>query len=326
MKHYTFIDYATQGYLLLIALMVLGLHGTAVPGWPWYIAAHLGLIVLLHGLITIQALRPANRVLDFLRHYYPILLYAGLYRESGDLNQMIFSGYLDAHFLRFEQQLFGWQPGLELMERFPARWVAELLYASYFSYYLMIAGVGLVLFARNRRAFFHYISVVTFVFYCCYFTYVITPVVGPRILCRGIVEHPPLEAAGLLGAPGTPPTVQAAFFYRVLLFIYDHFETPGAAFPSSHVAIALVTLYFSFLYLRPIRWVHLVVVVLLCVATVYGRYHYVVDVLAGALTAAVLIPAGNWLFRRFGGDAAAVLIPQHEDSGRGRKRGTGTSG
>jgi membrane-associated phospholipid phosphatase len=316
MRPYTFIDYATQAYLLLIALLILLLHGSAVPGWPWYILVHLTVVGLLHGLLTVQARWPANRWLDFLRHYYPILLYAGLYRESGDLNQMIFSGYLDAHFLRFEQWLFGWQPGLELMERFPARAVAEVLYASYFSYYLMIAGVGLVLFLRQRRAFFHYICVVSFVFYCCYLTYVVTPVVGPRILCRGIVEHPPLEVLNLSGPPGTPATVQASFFYQLMLYIYDHCETPGAAFPSSHVAIALVTVYFSFLYLRPIRWLHLAVALLLCVATVYGRYHYVVDVVAGALTAAILIPTGNWLFRRYGGEGEVTVGRADKAAGR----------
>ena len=32
------------------------------------------------------------------------------------------------------------------------------------------------------------------------------------------------------------------------------FEAPGAGFPSSHVAVALCTVYFSFRYLRPIRY------------------------------------------------------------------------
>jgi membrane-associated phospholipid phosphatase len=45
--------------------------------------------------------------------------------------------------------------------------------------------------------------------------------------------------------------------------------------------------------------VHLTVAVLLCISTVYCRYHYVVDVLAGALTAALLIPLGNRLFFKF---------------------------
>jgi membrane-associated phospholipid phosphatase len=302
-SNYTFVDYATQGYILLVALIILALHGTSVPDWKLRIATHLGAIVLVHLLIAAQARLPTNRALDFLRHFYPILLYTWLYGESGELNQMVFHGYLDAHFLRFEQWLFGWQPGIELMDRLPVRVVAEVLYASYFSYYLMIIGVGLALLLRDRRQFAHYISVVSLIFYACYLTYVFVPVVGPRILCDNIVPNPPLDAIGLTAPPTVPAAVAAAFFYRLMALIYDHFETPGAAFPSSHVAVAIVTVYFSFLYLRRIRWFHLTVAALLCVATVYGRYHYVADIVAGVTTAAVLIPAANWLHRRFGGAA-----------------------
>jgi membrane-associated phospholipid phosphatase len=45
--------------------------------------------------------------------------------------------------------------------------------------------------------------------------------------------------------------------------------------------------------------VHLTVFVLLCLATVYGRYHYVVDVVAGGLIAGLLVPLGNRLFFKF---------------------------
>jgi membrane-associated phospholipid phosphatase len=65
------------------------------------------------------------------------------------------------------------------------------------------------------------------------------------------------------------------------------------------VAIALGTLYFSYKYLPRIRHVHTVMTVLLCLSTVYCRYHYAVDVLAGIATAAVLLPLGNWLYWRF---------------------------
>ena len=88
-------------------------------------------------------------------------------------------------------------------------------------------------------------------------------------------------------------------FFKLMHWLYDVFEPPGAAFPSSHVVVALCTLYFSFRYLRRIRFIHLAVVVLLCLATVYCRYHYVVDVLAGAITAAVLVPTGNWLYFKY---------------------------
>lgn len=298
-RHYALIDYATQGYIALVGLIIGFAHSPRVPFWPLLLTAHGAGLVLIHWMIQCHSRRPANRLLDFLRHYYPILLYAGFYCETGLLNQMLPTGYLDPHFLRLEKWLFGWQPGLELMERFPSRLLSEVLYASYFSYYLMIGGVGLALLLRDRRQFAHYISVVSLVFYVCYLIYIFTPVAGPRILCPGIVgvQLPPDVMPTT--TPVTPESVGAGVFFRIMAWIYEHFETPGAAFPSSHVAIALCTVYFSFLYLRPIRWAHLAVALLLCLSTVYCRYHYVVDVVAGALTAALLIPLGNWLFFKF---------------------------
>ena len=71
-------------------------------------------------------------------------------------------------------------------------------------------------------------------------------------------------------------------------------------------------------YRLRIRHVHLVVVLLLCFSTIYCRYHYVIDVLAGLLIVAVLLPLGNWLFNRYhepqaaqgGGAAAAEESPR----------------
>ena len=299
-QHYNFIDYATQGYIALVGLIVLFANSPRVPLWPAMLLAHGAGLILIHFIIQLHARRPASPLLDFFRHYYPILCYTGFYHETGLLNQMLYTGYLDPHFLRLERWLFGWQPGLEFMERCPYRLVSEVLYAAYFSYYVMIGGVGLALLLRDRRQFAHFISVVSFVFYVCYLTYIFTPVVGPRILCRGIVNSP-LPADVVLATPvTTPESVEAAVFFQIMVWIYDTFETPGAAFPSSHVAVALCTVYFSFLYLRSIRWVHLAVALLLCVSTVYGRYHYVVDVVAGGLAAALLIPLANRLYFKFG--------------------------
>ena len=90
-----------------------------------------------------------------------------------------------------------------------------------------------------------------------------------------------------------------------MAFIYRVFEAPGAALPSSHVAIAITTVFFSFKYLRPIRYIHLVVATLLCLSTIYCRYHYVIDVLLGVATAALLVPLANWLYWKTAGVAQA---------------------
>ena len=298
-KHYNFTDYATQAYMALVALIVLVCHGGRLASWPWLLLAHGVGLLLVHVLIGLSVRYPTNRLLDFCRQLYPIPLYVGFYSEAGFLNQIFRSGYWDPHFMKAEHWIFGMQPGLELMLRFPSRWVAEVLYATYFSYYLTIVGMGLALLLRNRREFAHFIAVVSLVFYVCYTIYIFTPVIGPRIvdlrLADAVLPRESMPETNL----DPPATVQSAIFYKVMNWIYDHFETPGAAFPSSHVAVALCTLYFSFIYLRPVRWIHLIVVVVLCVSTVYGRYHYVMDVVAGILAAAMLIPLANRLYFKF---------------------------
>jgi membrane-associated phospholipid phosphatase len=298
-RHYTFVDFATQGYLATVGVLILLLHGTTVSHWPWLLLAHTRSIAFVHLLILGHARWPSNRVLDLLRHFYPVLLYTAFYRETGELNQITTSGYLDPFFVRLEERIFDTQPSLTFAQSLPFRAIGEILYASYFSYYLMIGGVGLVLLVRDRRQFLHYVSVVSFVFYVCYLIYIFTPVMGPRAFERPIDGYELPARFRPVGSMEIPAAIQAGIFFRLMGWIYATFEAPGAAFPSSHVAVALTTVYFSFRYLRPIRFYHLGVALLLCLSTVYGRYHYVVDVIAGVVTALVLVPLGDWLYFRF---------------------------
>jgi membrane-associated phospholipid phosphatase len=113
-----------------------------------------------------------------------------------------------------------------------------------------------------------------------------------------------------------PESVQAGVFFRIMKWMYRVFEAPGAALPSSHVAVALCTVYFSFRYLRPIRYAHLAVACLLCLSTIYCRYHYVVDVLAGLLAAAILVPLGNWLYFKFRKPELEGRAAMTHDAGR----------
>jgi membrane-associated phospholipid phosphatase len=212
---------------------------------------------------------------------------------------MFVTHYLDAFTIRADQALFGGQPGATLMPRFPWLALSELFYAAYFSYYIMIGGVGFVLLLRNRAHFLHYVSVVSFVFYICYLTFIFLPIIGPQVLAHEIpAYHLPADLEHLAVDNYYPDSVRSGVFFNIMEWIYRVFESPGSAFPSSHVAIAVCTLYFSFRYLRPIRYIHLLAVVLLCISTVYCHYHYGVDVLGGLLTAAILIPLANYLYRK----------------------------
>jgi membrane-associated phospholipid phosphatase len=246
---------------------------------------------------TQYAIRPWPPLLDFFRHFYPVVLFAWFFAETGWLNRMFFTEYLDPTVIRWEQALFGCQPSLLFMEKLPYLAVSEIFYAAYFSYYLMIGGVGLALYLRNRQQFFHYVSVVSFLFYVCYTIFIVLPIIGPPLFFREIHNLPP-DLQNLGAAHPYPKAIQSGVFFNVIAWLYRVFEAPGAGLPSSHVAVALCTVCFSFRYLRPIRYLHLTVAILLCLSTVYCRYHYVLDVLTGIATAAIVIPLGNWLYQK----------------------------
>ena len=302
MKHYTFVDYTTQGYAALVGFLVLFFHNETVPHWPSLLVIHAANLALVHWLILVHSRRLQMRGLDFVRHFYPVLLYAWFFYETGLLNRMFFGNYLDPVTIRWDQALFGCQPSVLFMQRLPYLAVSELFYASYFSYYLMIAGVGVALFLRNREQFFHYVSVISFVFYLCYLVYIFLPIAGPCVFFHQVPGYAlPPELQQLGSTDVYPAKVKAGIFFRLMALLYRWFDSPGAAFPSSHVAIACCTVYFSFRYLRRIRFFHLGVAILLCLSTIYCRYHYAVDVLGGLASAVVLLPLGNRLYAKFGG-------------------------
>jgi membrane-associated phospholipid phosphatase len=299
-KRYAFVDYATQGYCVLVGLLILIFHNDCVLHWRALVGAHVAGLLLIHGLIQWHGRVKPWPALDLLRHFYPVLLYTVFFCETGAINRMFFSDFLDPILIRWDEAIFGFQPSVVFMDKLPYLAVSEIFYLSYFSYYIMIVGVGLTLFIRNRQQFLHYVSIVSFLFYVCYFIYIILPVIGSRAFFHQVEGYAlPPESQLYASTDAYPESVKAGIFFRLMLFIYRVFEAPGAAFPSSHVAVALCTLYFSFKYLRPIRYVHLFFAVLLCLSTIYCRYHYAVDVAAGSITAALVVPLGNWLYRRF---------------------------
>ncbi|HAB16501.1 MAG TPA: phosphatase PAP2 family protein [Verrucomicrobiota bacterium] len=309
MSSYRFVDWITQIFLGVVALLAMVWHRTESPEWLYLVGAHVGTMLVIHTLVRADVRVGSARVIRLLREVYPILLYTFFFRETELINALSGWARLDPNFIEFEQRLFGFQPSVESMAAAPSVWLSELFFASYFSYYLMVAGLGGWLLWRNPPAFRHFVAVVSFVFYVCYLTYMFVPVVGPRLMFRDTPERALYSTLHEGALPPDPPeSVQQGPFFGIMKLIYRNFEANSAAFPSSHVAVALTTLWFSWRYVRPIRWLHAGVAALLCLSTVYCRYHYAVDVPAGILTALILVPIGNWLFRRVDGADAVQCI------------------
>ena len=294
-RRYRFVDYSTQAYLAIVALIALFFHDDSFPQWWMLVLAHAGAMVAIHFIVIAHAARPNNPILTFVRTSYALFLVIYLYQETGWVNTFLTGMYHDQFFIDLEQAVFGYQPVVKFMEALPYRPVAEVLYFVYFSYYGLVGFTGFTLYAVDRKMCFRYVSVVSLVFFVCYLAFMITPVLGPKAIL--IPEY--AEAVGIdYHVPPVPAGVDAAFFYHFMSTIHRNAQVIGAAFPSSHVAVALSVLYFCWLSFRRGRYVILTLVTLLAVSTVYCRYHYAVDVFGGIIFAAAVIPIGEWLYRR----------------------------
>lgn len=271
-------DVAFFAYLSVVGVLIL-VFRSHLPLWPYYLMAQTALIVT--AFLVIRTSQMVSWLpLTILRQWYPVLSFTFLYMQAGVLNQMVFSGYWDDFFARADLWIFGVEPGIWMFDNFSNSWLNELLHACYFSYYIIPVTLGLILYWQRDTGFYRAMFGFSVTFYICYFMYILIPVAGPIHLREGRF-------------------VDNTFFVHIMDQIYASVEKPGAAFPSSHVAIAVITLMYAWRLRRNFFWIVLPIILGLILSTVYGFYHYTIDVFAGIVVAVVSYYICNWIYDRY---------------------------
>ena len=271
----TIVDQCTIAYNGLVLVIALLFH-SRIPQWPLLMLPNIIAIAVIYMLARAVG-EQAALIPRLVRNLAPLGFFLPLYAQTEGLAHIVFPDFLDPLFIRIEAAVFGFQPAVVFAQRFPQRWLSEYLHFAYASYYLLFPGLAVFLYLRRRkRAFLDYMFTLCATMYACLLIYMFLPVRGAVTFGQG---------NGADGAGGDPLPFTAAMGW-----IYRHLEIEGAAFPSSHVAIAWIVLFYTVRYARPATWVVGPLVLSLIVATVYCRYHYAIDVLAGAAMAAMLIP------------------------------------
>lgn len=267
-----------MGYVAFSGALIL-FFGWQLDGllWVWLTAAHVVLLVI-SGWWARQPRRHPS-LSGFFRDVYPYLFIAFLYWELRYLALLFADGYHDPLILRLEEAAFGEQLAMTLSQRLPALWLSELMHFFYGIYWVLLPLAALALFFRGKIEGFRELAFVELVvFFGCYLAFIFFPVAGPHYVF-------PVIGGELADGP----------LYRFVHWVLSDGGSKGAAFPSSHVAVAVTILLVSW---RHDRWVWLgmmPLVVGLTIATVYGRFHYGVDALGGVLAAIVLVPFARYL-------------------------------
>ena len=219
------------------------------------------------------------RALQFLRGVYPILLFTYYYGSLHAVARIVFPDWLDPWFMELDHKIFGYYPSLVWGQKFNHWLTQELFHFAYFCYYPMIGGLPVYFYLKNKPAFKELIFNLTFVFYCCYVFYSLIPVVGARIHTDALTLS---------------QTYRGGLFTRIMALIYNRSNHWGGAFPSSHIAIAIVLTIAALKHVPKIGYLFVFITFFLSVATVYCHYHWFVDALAGTFTGIAGWFAGSW--------------------------------
>lgn len=190
----------------------------------------------------------------------------------------------DRALIAWEERLFR-QPSLHWARR-GNRWVSELLHVGYFSYYsyTLIIGISLHLSGRIQE-FQAATGAVMFSYMIAYTLFALVPVFGPR---WSLVD------AGLL-APSEQRVPGLWFTKLTHRLLFDGPAHKGGAMPSSHTSTAVIFAYWCFQIGGLTGGVMgTAAAASMAAGAIYGRYHFTLDILAGALIGVLSILLANY--------------------------------
>jgi len=281
-------EWVTFAYLAWLNLMVL-LFRRNLPHAALYLAVHACVFAAILWLAW-SAAGTDNRALRFARHWYPLLLYLGCFEELQRLVHIVFPGWFDRRLIAFDFGLAGVHPAVWLA-RFSSPAMNDFMQFSYMTYFLYLFILPAMLYAGGERLAYWRVMVSTGIaHYSVYVVALLFP-----------IESPHYSLAYLNMTP-----LAGGWCTAAINFIERFGRVHGAAFPSAHVAGSMVALMAARRYRPWLFWACLPFFVFMCVATVYGRYHYVADVLAGMAVGVFGFVFGDWLTRREGAVPCAI--------------------
>lgn len=276
------IDVVSFAYMAGLAIVVAaGARGA--PAWGRHLAVHAG-GALLTPLVLLLARRVRHPLFRFARDWYVTLAIGLAFFESRELVPRIGGDDLDRDLMAMDLLLCGGHPA-RFIDAWQSPGLTDVFRAFWMSYFVLPFAVLVPLWLRPDPRAFHRASLaVALGLFVSYAGYYIVPALGPGYFP---------------GAVGRTPSAVGTTVDRVLDVVVGLEGDMRDTYPSGHVIIASVAVWAAVRFrIRGLRIPVAVAATGLAVATLYLRYHYLVDVLAGLVIGAiVLLVASAWTTR-----------------------------
>jgi membrane-associated phospholipid phosphatase len=273
-------DLISSVYLSGLILLVLAAR-EHITDWRWLLMRYAILLILQAGVAAGRGYGLPRIISAF----FPLVPVLGIYdslRFIPELNP----GDRDDLLMSIDRAVLGGDPSLWL-ERISSPWLTELLQLAYLVYYVLPFVFLGTLYCRPARftneprrthdhggAFDLGVVALLLSHYLAFSGYMAIPALGPRFALAPAYRE---ELTGLLVA-------------EPIRHFLDALEgIKRDAFPSGHVSAALISVHYMFRFTPRLAWCTLPAVFLMILATLYLRYHYAADLLAGGILAALCV-------------------------------------
>jgi membrane-associated phospholipid phosphatase len=287
-------DIVILGFFTLLSIINM-VFASSIPNWWVMVIVNFCVISAILTLGWARA-RTGSRVIALIHdwHVAPTVFFS--FKELYFMIKPLHHGLdYDDWLIAADRWLFGVDPGRWLMQ-FSTPWLTEVLQIAYTSFYFLFILIGLDLYKERPKTFHFFMFASVYGFYLSYLGYFALPAVGPRFT---LFDFPQLDH----DLPGVLLTPALRWFVNwggsVPMGVPNEVAMAGTqrdVFPSGHTMMTLVLMYLTMRYRLKIRWVMLVTGLLLILATVYMRYHYVIDLIAGGTFAVICLATAPRLY------------------------------
>ena len=269
-------DTVTIIFLLFLLILTLVFY-QHIPKAPFLISLYS--ILVIAQIILIRFKDSGRFMGGFYDIIFPIICVLVIFDSLEWLVHYVNPEDIDPILIRLDYLIFNNHPTV-ILERIMSPLLTDMLQIAYSTYYFIPISFGISLLLNNQKKEFNRsLFLIIFCFYLSYLGYILMPALGPRFTINHDTE------------------LQGLFITEPIQRLLNRLEgIKRDAFPSGHTAVALTVLYLSYRFKRRFFWISLPVVSALIFSTVYCRYHYVVDIIAGFGLMFLTILFGEWYY------------------------------
>jgi len=232
---------------------------------------------------------------EIIRDWFPFLIILLMYYSLwGDATLLIVTRDRDQALIALDQRLFGFHASL-VMQRIISPAMTAWMTFAYFYHIINIPLVACFLYVRCDRARFReMMSGLMVISFLGLMGYLLVPAIGPMYALR---------------SQYTVPLSRSVWVFNRDIDFMDFARIRRDVFPSLHVGISFVVWLYAYRNSKKLFWILSPLVLSLWLSTLYLRYHYLIDVVAGLILAPLSFLLANWLFRLFGDIPVSLTVP-----------------